>query len=41
MGVVASALAALDAHRGVTAVAARGLGFFWNLSVAPQNQVTP
>jgi hypothetical protein len=41
MGVVASALAALDAHRGVAIIARCGLGFFWNLSSTAENQVTP
>ncbi len=40
-GVVDSAAAALDSHREVAAAAIFGLGFFWNLSVVPQNEVTP
>jgi hypothetical protein len=40
MGVVPSAVAALDAHRGSAKVAECGLGFLWNLSTAPESQVT-
>jgi hypothetical protein len=41
MDVVPSAVAALDANRGVIEVAMRGVGFLRNLSVARENQVTP
>ncbi len=39
MGVVSSAVAAMDAHRGVPAVAEQGLRFLRNLSVAEANRV--
>ncbi len=39
MGVVSSAVAAMDAHRGVVAVAEEGLWFLRNLSVAEANKV--
>jgi hypothetical protein len=34
-----SALAAMDAHRTVAAVAQHGLGFLWGLSAAEANKV--
>ena len=34
-----TAQAAMDAHRGVAAVAEQGLGFLWNLAVAQANKV--
>ncbi len=39
MGAVVSAVAALDAQRGVAEVVEHGLGFLVNLSFAPENQV--
>ncbi len=39
MGVVSSAVAAMDAHRGVAVAAEYGLGFLRNLSVAEANRV--
>ncbi len=39
MGVVSSAVAAMDAHRGVPAVAEHGLCFLRNLSVTDANKV--
>ncbi len=41
MDVVSSAVAALDAHRGIAKVARAGLGFLQNLARAPENQVMP
>jgi hypothetical protein len=41
MGVVASAVAAVDAHRGIAEVARAGLGFLENLAVDRENMVTP
>jgi hypothetical protein len=41
MDVVPSAVAALDAHRGIVEVAICGVGFLRNLSLASENQVTP
>jgi hypothetical protein len=40
MGVVSSAVAALDANRGIPEVASAGLAFLLNLAMAPENQVT-
>ena len=40
MGVVPSAVAALDAQRGSAEVAECGLGFLWNLSAPSENKVT-
>ncbi len=39
MGVVSSAVAAMDAHRGVAAVAEHGLGFLRYLSMVDANMV--
>jgi hypothetical protein len=39
MGVLSSALAAMDASRGVAAVTEHGLGFLRNISVAGANRV--
>ncbi len=39
MDVVSSVVAAMDAHRGVPAVAEHGLGFLRNLSVTDANKV--
>jgi hypothetical protein len=39
MGALSSAVAAMDAHRGLAAVAEQGLGFLRNLSVADTNLV--
>ena len=39
MAALPFAQVALDAHRGVAAVAEHGLGFFWNLSFADVNKV--
>jgi hypothetical protein len=39
MGVVSSAVAAMDAHRGVAAVAEQGLGLLRNLSSAVASRV--
>jgi hypothetical protein len=41
MGVVPSAVAALDASRGVVAVVIAGMAFFLSLSRPPENEVTP
>jgi hypothetical protein len=41
MGVVASAVAALDASRGDVGTAVNGLGFLLSLARAPENQVMP
>jgi hypothetical protein len=41
MGAVPSAVAAVDAHRGIAEVARAGLGFLQNLASAPENQVRP
>jgi hypothetical protein len=40
MGVVSSAVAALDANRGIPEVVSSGLGFLLSLAMAPENQVT-
>jgi hypothetical protein len=40
MGVVSSAVAALDTNRGIAEVASAGLGFLQNLAMAPENKVT-
>ena len=40
IGVVASAVAALDAQRGSAEVAECGLGFLWHLASAGENKVT-
>jgi hypothetical protein len=40
MGVVSSAVAALDANRGIAEVVSAGLCFLQNLAMAPENQVT-
>ena len=39
MRVVDSAMAALDAHRGVSGVAKNGLGFLRNMASAGENRV--
>ncbi len=39
MAALPSARAAMDAHRGVAAVAKYGLGFLANLSIADANKV--
>ena len=39
MRVLGSSVAAMDAHRGVAAVAERGLGFLKSLAVAADNMV--
>ncbi len=39
MGVVSSAVAAMDAHQGVAAVAEHGLGFLGGLAAADANLV--
>ena len=39
MGVVGSAVAALDANRAAADVARNGLSFLWGLAVAEENQV--
>ncbi len=41
MGVVSSAVAALDANLGIAEVASAGLAFLHDLAMAPENQVTP
>jgi hypothetical protein len=41
MRAVASAVGALDVHRGIAEVASSGLGFLMCLAVAPPNKVTP
>ena len=41
MGAVPSAVAVMDAHRGIMEVARAGLGFLQNLARAPENQVMP
>ena len=41
MDVVSSAVAALDAHRGIVEVARAGLGFLMKLVLALENQVIP
>ena len=40
MAAFLDAQAAMDAHRGVVAVAMQGLGFLWNLSAAEVNRVS-
>ena len=40
MAALHTAQAAMDAHRGVAAVAQQGLGFLWSLSVADANKVS-
>ena len=40
MAALPSAQAAMDAHRGVAAVAEHGLAFLWNLSFAEANKVS-
>ncbi len=39
MGVLGTAVAALDAHRGLWEVAEKGLLFLRDLAVAPENKV--
>ena len=39
MRVLGSSVAAMDAHRGVAAVAEQGLGLLWNLAFAADNKV--
>ena len=41
MRVVPSAVAALDAHRGIVEVAKSGLDFLQRLSATPESQVMP
>jgi hypothetical protein len=41
MRVVPSAVAALDAHRGIVEVAKNGLDFLQRLSATPESQVMP
>ena len=40
MAALPTAQAAMDAHRGVAAVAEQGLGFLTNLAVAEANMVS-
>ena len=40
MAALPAAQAAMDAHRGVAAVAEQGLAFLWNLSIAEANEVS-
>ncbi len=40
MDVISSAVAAVDAHRGIAEVARAGLGFLQNLAMGHENQVT-
>jgi hypothetical protein len=41
MDVVSSAVAALDAHRGIVGVASSGVRLLMSLVLAPENQVIP
>ncbi len=40
MAALPTAQAAMDAHRGVVAVAERGLRFLWYLAIAEANEVS-